>query len=392
MPSEILLAGAVRTPIGRFGGGLAGLSAVELGRHAAVAALERAGVAPDQVDQVLIGHARQAGCGPNPARQVAIAAGVPVDRPAFTINQACLSGMQAVFCASRAIALGEAEVVLVGGMESMSQVPYLLDARWGLRMGHKPLVDGMHRDGFFDPLCGKLMGKTAETLAERYSISREEQDAYAAETQRRCEVAEGEGKFADERIAIDVPHRKGDRRIEHDEHPRAGVTAEALRRLRPVFDKSGSVTAGNSSGITDAAAAMVVLSAAAAERLGVAPMARLRGYRVDAVDPEIMGIGPVPAVRNLLEREQLTLDKIDLIELNEAFAAQVLAVDRELDLPLDRVNVHGGAIALGHPIGCTGARIMVTLLHAMQQREADLGLATLCVSGGMGGAALLERR
>jgi acetyl-CoA C-acetyltransferase len=390
MKDVVYLAGAVRTPIGKFGGGLSGLTAVELGTHACRAALERAGVRPDQVDQTILGHARQAGCGPNPARQVSVACGVPVERPAFTINQACLSGMQSVLDAARTIRLGEAEVVLTGGMESMSQVPYLLDARWGYRMGHQPVIDGMYRDGFLDPLSDKLMGATAETLAEQYEIGREEQDAYAALTQQRCERARNDGLFRDEIVPIEVKARKGTRLVDSDEHPRDGVTAESLARLPAVFKKDGSVSAGNSSGITDGAAAMLVLSSEAAKRLGVAPTARMVGYRVDGVDPEIMGIGPVPAVRNLLQATDLDQEAIDLVELNEAFAAQVLAVDRELKLGFERTNVNGGAIALGHPIGCSGARIVVTLLHEMIRRKSRLGLATLCVSGGMGGAMIVE--
>ena len=391
MDNEVMLAGAMRTPIGRFGGRLAPLSAVDLACHAAKAALDKAGVRADQVDQAVFGHARQAGCGPNPARQIAIKAGLPVDRPAYTVNQACLSGMQAILAAARAIRLGEAEVVLAGGTESMSRVPYLLDSRWGFRMGHQRLVDGMYRDGFLDPICGKVMGETAETLAERHTLPREDQDAYAARSQQRCETARREGRFKAEIAAVDVPGKKGPLRVDEDEHPRDGVTVETLATLRPVFKADGTVTAGNSSGITDGASAMVVLGASAAKRLGVQPMARLRGYRVDAVEPAIMGIGPVPAVRNLLRQTDVRLEDIDLVELNEAFAAQVLAVDAELGFDANRLNVNGGAIALGHPIGCSGNRIVVTLLHEMERRDARLGLATLCVSGGLGGALLAER-
>jgi len=393
MSTEVVLAGAVRTPIGRFGGALRALTAVDLGTLAAGAAIARAGLQPERIDQAIIGHARQAGCGPNPARQVAIFAGLPVDRPALTINQACLSGMQAIMAAVRAIRLGEAEVVLAGGMEAMSRVPYMLDpeARWGMRMGDQPLVDGMYRDGFTDPLCGKLMGETAETLAQRYDISRDEQDAYAAQTQQRCERARDAGRFDAEIVPVEVHDREGSRTVDRDEHPRDGVSVEGLAKLPPVFATDGSVTAGNSSGITDGASAVVVLGADVAARLGVPAMARVVGYRVDAVDPDIMGIGPVPAVRNLLQRTGVSLEQIDLIELNEAFAAQVLAVDRELGLEFERLNVNGGAIALGHPIGCSGNRIVVTLLHEMLRRDARRGLATLCVSGGMGGAMLLER-
>lgn len=392
METEILLAGAVRTAIGKYGGALAGLTAVELGRAAGRAALERAGVPPRAVDQSVWGHARQAGCGPNPGRQVAVACGIPVDEPAYTINQACLSGMQAVLSAARAIRLGEAEVVLAGGMESMSRVPFLLrDGRFGARMGHRTLEDGMLRDGFLDPICGKLMGETAEALARSYRIPREEQDAYAALSQQRCEAARRAGRFREEIVPIELRDGKASRTFDADEHPRDGVTEAALAKLPPAFDPSGTVTAGNSCGITDGAAAMVVLSRAAALRLGVRPMARVLGWRVEGVDPAIMGIGPVPAVRGLLQATGVGLDRIDLVELNEAFAAQVLAVDRELRLDRERLNVNGGAIALGHPIGCSGARILVTLLHEMARRGSRLGLATLCVSGGMGGALLVER-
>jgi acetyl-CoA C-acetyltransferase len=391
MKDRVFLAGAVRTAIGKFGGGLAGVSAVELGTRTSLEAMRRAGIEPQHVDQVIFGHARQAGCGPNPARQVGHAAGLPDERPAFTINQACLSGMSSIIDASRAIRLGEAEVVLVGGMESMSQVPYLLDARWGLRLGNKRLDDAMYRDGFLDPLSGKIMGETGETLAKRFGISRADQDEYAAETQRRCQRAREAGRFESEIVAVEAPGRKGATRVERDEHPRDDVRLESLAKLKPVFEKAGTVTAGNSSGITDGAAAMLVLSERAVDRLGVKPMARMVGYDIVGVDPAIMGIGPVPAVRNVMRRTGLTLEQMELIELNEAFAVQVLAVVRELGLDRETLNVNGGAIALGHPIGCTGARIVVTLLHEMARRENKLGLATLCVSGGMGGALILER-
>jgi acetyl-CoA C-acetyltransferase len=392
MPTEVVFAAPVRTPIGKFGGGLAEKTAVELGTAAAKATLERSGIAADQIDQTILGHARQAGCGPNPARQVALASGLPVERPAFTINQACLSGMQAVMAAIRAIIVGEAHVVLAGGMESMSRVPYLLDARWGWRMGHQSAVDAMYRDGFVDPICDQLMGQTAETLATRYEITRDEQDAYSVRTQQRAEAAWRDGRFEREVVPVEVTQRKKTVLVERDEHPRAGVTSANLARLAPVFDpENGTVTAGNSSGITDGAATMLVLAGETADKLGVKPIARWVSSRVDGVRPEIMGIGPVPAVRNLLESTRVSLDDIDLIELNEAFAAQVLAVDRELGFDPERLNVNGGAIALGHPIGSSGARILVTLLHEMQRREVQRGLATLCVSGGMGGAMLVER-
>ena len=391
MSPNVVLASSVRTPIGRFGGGLRSVSAVDLGIAAVKGSLLRAGVAPDAVDQTILGHARQAGCGPNSARQVSVRAGIPVEKPAFGINQACLSGMQAILAAARAIRLGEAEVVLAGGMESMSRVPFAIDARWGTRMGNIEAVDLMSRDGFLDPLSGKIMGETAETLATQYGITREEQDAYAAATQNRCEAARQAGRLQDEITPVEVRSGAATTTIDRDEHPRDGVTAEALAALAPVFAKGGSVTAGNSSGITDGAAAMLVMSEDAARRLKVQPLARIVGWRVDGVAPEVMGIGPVPAVRNLLSATGISLDAIDLVELNEAFAAQVLAVDRELRLDPQRVNVNGGAIALGHPIGCSGARIVVTLLHELVRRKARYGLATLCVSGGMGGALLVER-
>jgi acetyl-CoA C-acetyltransferase len=391
MSPRIVLAGPARTPIGKFGGRLASLEPAALGAHAARAALARAGLRGEDVGQAVFGHARQAGAGPNVARQVALAADLPPDRPAYTINQACLSGMQAILAAARAIACGEAEVVLAGGTESLSRVPYLLGARWGFRMGHETVVDAMVRDGYQDPMCGLLMGETAETLAERYGIPREEQDAYAARSQQRCERARRDGRLALEIEPIEVPARRGTETVADDEHPRDGVTVESLAKLPPAFRDGGTVTAGNSSGVTDGAAAVVVARAEAAERLGVEPWAEIVGWRVDAVAPEIMGIAPVPAVRNLLAATGHALDDVDLVELNEAFAAQVLAVDRDLGFDPERLNVNGGAIALGHPSGCTGARIVVTLLHEMRRRKARLGLATLCVSGGMGGALLLER-
>jgi acetyl-CoA C-acetyltransferase len=388
----LVLAAAVRTPIGKFGGELAALSAADLGSAAAAACLERAGLAGEAVDQVVIGHARQAGGGPNTARQVAHRAGVPVERPAFTVNQACGSGLQAVLCAARAIRLGEAEVVLAGGTESMSNTPYMLPrARWGYRLGHAEITDGMYRDGFNDPLSGLVMGETAEELAAEVGIDRAAADAWAERSQQRCEAARAAQRFAAEIAPVTVPERKGERLFSFDEHPRDGVTAAALARLAPVFRDGGTVTAGNASGITDGAAALLVAGEAAAARHGLVAMARLVDWEVVGVEPRIMGIGPVPAVRSLLSRRQLAFDAIDEIELNEAFASQVLACLHELPLDPERVNPDGGAIALGHPIGCTGARILVTLLHGMARRGGRLGLATLCVSGGLGLAALIDR-
>ena len=392
-PSPIVLASPVRTPIGRFGGVLASLSAADLGSVAAKACLERAGLDPVRVDQVIFGHGRQAGGGPNTARQIGYRAGVPVERPAYTVNQACGSGLQAVFSAARAIRLGEAEIVLAGGTESMSNTPYLLPrARWGYRMGTHEIVDGMYRDGFDDPLSCLVMGETAEELADEAGITRDEADRYAAESQQRCESARSRGRFAREIVPITVSGRKGDTVVDTDEHPRDGVTADSLKKLSPVFRENGSVTAGNASGITDGAAAILVASEEAARAAGLAIVAELVDYEVVGVEPRIMGIGPVPATRNLLERRGLAPEEIELVELNEAFASQVLACLRELPFDRDRVNADGGAIALGHPIGCTGTRILVTLIHGLAERDARVGLATLCVSGGMGLSALVERR
>jgi len=390
--APLVLAAPVRTPIGRFGGALASLSAVDLGVAAAQATLERSGLDPSAVDQLIFGHGRQAGCGPNPARQIAFRSGIPVDRPAFTINQACGSGLQAVLSAARTIRQGEARVILAGGTESMSNTPYMLPrARWGYRLGHAELADGMYLDGFNDPLSELVMGETAEELAAETGITREQADAWAVGSQARCEKARGEGRFANEIAPLRVPGRKGEVEVANDEHPRDGVTLASLAKLAPVFRKGGTVTAGNASGITDGAAALVVASEEAARDLGIEPAARLLEWEVVGVEPRIMGIGPVPAVRRLLARQGLELDAIEEMELNEAFASQVLACLAELPIDPERVNPDGGAIAIGHPIGCTGARLLVTLLHGMAHRERHLGIATLCVSGGMGLAALIER-
>ncbi len=393
--TDIIVAGAVRTPIGKFGGALAGLTAGQLGAAAGAAALARSGVAAAELSEVIFGCARQAGGGPNVARQIAKRAGAPHTVTAFTVNKACGSGLKAIVCAAQAIRLGDAALVLAGGAESMSRVPYLVEgARWGVKMQDlpgMPLVDGMYRDGFLCPLCGKLMGETAETLAERYGIPRGEQDRYAAMSQNRAEAARRSGLFKEEIVPIEVKGRGGRvTSIESDEHPRDGVTAESLALLPPVFRKGGSVHAGNSSGITDGAAAALVTTAGEARRRGISPLVRLRAYATAGVDPEVMGLGPVPAMKALLARTGLTLADIDLIEMNEAFAAQVLACARDLNLDMKKVNVNGGSIALGHPIGASGARVVVTLLHEMARRGARRGIATLCISGGMGMAALFE--
>jgi acetyl-CoA C-acetyltransferase len=389
---EIYLVAALRTPIGKFGGGLASLTAADLGVTSATATLERSAIDPLAVDEVIFGNARQAGVGPNVARQVAVRSGLRHEVPAWTVNQACGSGMRAIMSAADQIRLGQASVVLAGGTESMSNTPYLLPrARWGYRMGNDEIVDGMVRDGFFCPLADEMMGSTAETLADRYSISREEQDRYAVASQRKAAQAYEENRFANEIAAIRVSGRKGDVVIDRDEHPRFDADLGSLAKLPPVFRKGGTVHAGNSSGVTDGAASMLVVSGAAAKKHALRPMARLAGYAQAGVDPKVMGLGPVPATRQLLHESGRSLAEIDLVELNEAFAAQVIACDRELGLDPERLNVHGGAIALGHPIGCTGARITTTLLHAMETREKNVGLATLCISGGMGLALLLER-
>jgi acetyl-CoA C-acetyltransferase len=392
---DIYLVGAVRTPIGRFGGALANVPAAELGATAARESLRRAGLEPDAIQQVIWGAARQAGTGPNLARQIGYRAGAPDSVPAFTVNQACGSGLKTIILAAQEIILGRARAVLAGGVENMSRVPYFAEgARWGLKMGNVELVDGMYRDGFLDPLSGLIMGETAENLARQYEITRDEQDAFALRSQQRAAAAIDSGRFDAELTPVEIKGRRGEPlTLERDEHPRADTTLESLRKLPPVFDKkSGTVTAGNSSGITDGAAAVVVMGEEALkETRGVEPVARIVDYEIAGVAPEVMGIGPVPAIRALLARQNLTLDSIDLIELNEAFAAQVIACDRELGFDAARLNVNGGAIALGHPIGCTGVRITTTLLHEMQKRKARFGLATLCVSGGLGLALLVER-
>jgi len=386
---EVVIVGAARTPIGRYGGALRDVHPAELGAVAARAAMERAGITPDAIDEVLIGHGRQAGSGPNPARQVGARAGVPDTVPAQTINKACASGMQTIATGAQSIMLGDAETILAGGIESMSRMPYLIDsedARWGHKMGNVTLVDAMYRDGFTCSVCGMIMGETVEVLARQYGITREGSDAYALESQQRAGRAIAEGRFAAEIAPLDT--------LSSDEHPRPDTTIEGLRRLQPVFGSveghPGIVTPGASSGITDGGAAVVVMSADAAKARGVKPLARIIGWASAGVDPRLMGIGPVPAVRKLLKHTGLSLEDFDLVELNEAFAAQVLAVLKDLPIPMDKLNVNGGAIALGHPIGCTGTRIVVTLLYEMIRRKAKRGLATLCVSGGMGMALAIE--
>lgn len=392
MTEPIYVCGASRSPIGRFGGGLASLMPADLSVPVAVAAMQRAGVSPELIDETIWGHGRQAGGGPNTARQVSIRAGVPVTAPAYTVNKACGSSLFAIVQAARTIKLDEGSILLAGGVESMSNTPYMLPrARWGYRMGHDRVVDGMYQDGFFCPLADQLMGRTAETLAEQYDIGRLEQDTFAAASQLKAKAAIDGGAFDDELVPIEVPGRKGPTVVDADEHVRPDSTVEKMKKLRPVFKDDGTVHAGNSSGVTDGSAAVVVASEAAVERHGLLPQARILGWAVAGVDPKRMGIGPVPATRKLLAAQGIGVGDIDLIELNEAFAAQAIACDRELGLDPDKLNVHGGAIALGHPIGATGARLAVTLIHALRRREQRLGLATLCISGGMGLSVLFER-
>ncbi len=392
MNEPIYLCGPVRSPIGKFGGGLASLMPADLSIPIARASVERAGASLDIIDETIWGHGRQAGGGTNTARQVSVRSGIPQESPAYTVNKACGSSLFAIVQAARTIRLGEGQVLLAGGVESMSNTPYLLPrARWGYRMGHAEVVDGMYRDGFQCPISDQLMGLTAETLAEQYDITREEQDRHAADSQERAARAWDEGAFDDEVVAIDIEGRKGTTTVDRDEHMRPGTTAEKLAKLKAIFKDGGTVHAGNSSGVTDGSAAVVVASATAVEQHGLKPTARITGWNVAGVAPEVMGIGPVDATRGLLEKMNLQLGDFDLVELNEAFAAQLLACDRELGFERERLNVHGGAIALGHPIGATGCRIAVTLLHAMARHGAQRGMASLCISGGMGLSVAFER-
>jgi acetyl-CoA C-acetyltransferase len=388
--TPVILEGA-RTPIGRFLGGLADVPAVELGTLAAREAMRRSRVAPDDVDQTIFGHARQAGNGPNTGRQVSVRAGVPKEVSGYNVNIACGSGMKAVQVAAQQIALGDSEMVLAGGMENMSRVPFLLDRmRTGYRMGDAAVVDAMYRDGLLDPLCGLIMGETAENLVDRYDISRNEADGFALESQQKAES--GKTARAAEIVSVQAAGPKGSTvSVAEDEHPRPDSTLEGLAKLRPVFRPDGSVTAGNSSGITDGAAAMVLTSEARARAEGREPLARVIGWSWAGVDPAIMGIGPVPATQKVLERTALSLADIDLVEINEAFAAQVIACERELKLDRDKLNVRGGGISLGHPIGMSGARLILTLAYQMRDLGKSLGLATLCISGGQGLAVILER-
>jgi acetyl-CoA C-acetyltransferase len=389
----VVIVGARRTPMGRFLGAFSDVPAVDLGIAAARAALDAAGLDPGEVEETVAGHGRQAGNGPNPGRQVSVRAGVPETVPAYTVNKACGSSSKALTLAAGSIILGELDVALVVGMENMTRTPYLLRGmRTGYWMGPAQIEDGMSSDGFLDPLSGVGMGETAENLAERYNVTREEQDAFALQSQRRAAEAWEAGRFAEEVVPVDTfDARRRTVTVERDEHPRPDTTLEGLAKLKPVFRTPGTVTAGNSSGICDGAAALVVMAEDAARARGLRPLARIVGWASAGVDPHIMGWGVVPATQKLLARLGWTLPEIDVVEVNEAFAAQVLACDRELKFDWDRTNVNGGAIALGHPIGMTGARIIGAVVHQLQRQQARRGLATLCISGGQGMAVALER-
>jgi acetyl-CoA C-acetyltransferase len=387
----VYILSAVRTPIGKFGGSLATRTAADMGVVAAKAAMERANVRPDQIEETIFGNARQAGGGPNPARQISVRSGVPQEVPAFTVNKACASGMKSIALAYQAILLGESSCILAGGTESMSRLPYYLDgARWGYRLGNQELVDGMYRDGFFCPLAKMVMGETAEVLAEQYKITRDEQDEFALMSQTRAARAIAAGRLDAEIVPVTIEGKKGTTTFARDEHPFPDASMEKLAKLPAVFSKTGTISAGNSSGITDGAAAMVIASEHFVKQNNLKPLARIAAVSSAGVDPRTMGIGPVPALQKLADKHNLRTHEFGLVELNEAFAAQVLACDRVLNFDRNRLNVNGGAIALGHPIGCTGTRITVTLLHEMLKRNTKKGVATVCISGGMGMALALE--
>ncbi len=389
--TDIVLASAARTPVGTFNGDLAGLSAADRGKAAIAEALRRAGVAGDEVSEVIMGQILTAGCGQNPARQAAIAAGLPVEVPAYGVNQLCGSGLKTVAMAAQAISAGDSAIVVAGGQESMSQAPHCVHLRDGTKMGDAEMIDTMIRDGLWDAFNGYHMGCTAENVAEQWQITRKEQDAFAALSQSRAEVAQKEGRFADEIVAVSCTTRKGEITIDTDGHPKPGTTAETLSALRPAFAKNGTVTAGNASGINDGAAALVVMSADEADGRGITPLARIVSWAQAGVDPAVMGSGPIPASLKALDLAGWTIEDVELIEANEAFAAQTLAVAKELGFDSEKVNVNGGAIALGHPIGASGTRILTTLLYEMERREAGKGLATLCIGGGMGIAMCVQR-
>jgi acetyl-CoA C-acetyltransferase len=390
---QAVIVSALRAPVGSMGKSLSSVSAVQLGVVVLKESLRRIGLDPGQVDEVILGNVLQAGLGQNPARQVGIHAGLPKEVPAFTINKVCASGLKSVFLATQAIMAGDAEVVVAGGIENMSRAPYVLpDARWGQRMGDGKLIDIMILDGLWDAFNGYHMGNTAENVSEKFGVSREDQDEFACSSQQKAEAAIKSGRFKDEIVPIPVPQKKGEPKLfDTDEHPRFGTTLETLQKLKPAFKPNGTVTAGNASGINDGAAIVIVMSASKAASLGLKPMAIIQGYASSGVDPAVMGIGPVRASQKALAKAGWTPQDLDLIEANEAFAAQAIAVNRAMGWDMNKVNVNGGAIAIGHPIGASGARILTTLLHEMQRRDARKGLATLCIGGGQGAAIVVER-
>ena len=390
--TEVVIAGAARTPVGSFNGALSALTASDLGKVAIGAALERAGVEPEEVSEVIMGQILTAAQGQNPARQASISAGLPVEVPAYGVNQLCGSGLKSVAMGLQAILNGDSGIVVAGGQESMSQAPHAAHLRDGAKMGDVAFVDTMIRDGLWDAFNGYHMGNTAENVAQKWQITREQQDEFALGSQRKAEAAQKAGRFDDEIAEVTYPTRKGDVTVDRDEYPKHGTTIENLTKLRPAFDREGTVTAGNASGINDGAAALILMTAQEAAARGITPLARIVSWAQVGVDPAIMGSGPIPASRKALEKAGWSVDDLDLVEANEAFAAQACAVNKDLGWDTEKVNVNGGAIALGHPIGASGARVLVTLLHEMQKRDARKGLATLCIGGGMGIAMCVERR
>ncbi|SHI27972.1 acetyl-CoA C-acetyltransferase [Desulfosporosinus lacus] len=390
---DVVIVSAVRTPVGSFCGTLGQMPAADLGAIAVKEAIRRAGITPEQVDEVILGNVLQAGLGQNPARQASIKAGIPQEVPSWTLNKVCGSGLKTIVCAAQTIMVGDADIVVAGGMESMSLAPYVLPkARTGYRMGNDTIVDSMVNDGLTDAFDKIHMGITAENIAEQFGISREEQDRYSVSSQNRCEAATKAGKFEEEIVPVSIPQRKGDPVVvSQDEFPRFGATYEAVAKLRPAFKKDGTVTAANASGINDGAAALVIMSKEKAEELGITPLATIKSWASAGVDPKIMGTGPIPASRKALEKAGLKIEDIDLVEANEAFASQTLRVAQELQLDMAKTNVNGGAIALGHPVGASGTRILVSLLYEMKRSNAHLGLATLCIGGGQGIALVVER-
>lgn len=390
---DVVIVSAARTPIGNYGGALKNVPAVELGTVAVKEAMKRAGISPDMVDEVIFGTVLQGGLGQNVARQVSIAAGIPIEVPSMTLNKVCGSGLRTVSLAAQIIKAGDADIIVTGGCENMSAAPYLApDVRWGARMGDSKLVDYMVADGLTDIFNKYHMGITAENIVDQWEITREELDAFAADSQQKAEAAINAGKFKDEIAPVEIPQRRGEPVVfDTDEYPKFGTTADGIAKLRPAFKKDGTVTAANSSGINDGGAALIVMSKEKADELGLKPLATIKSYASAGVDPSIMGIGPVPSSSKALEKAGLKMDDMDLIEANEAFAAQSLAVGKDLGIDPEKLNVNGGAIALGHPIGASGARILVTLLYEMQKRDSKYGLATLCIGGGQGTAMVVER-